>query len=150
MSGSNRNAQVSIEFLMATSLILIIFMIMGFVIYQKYVAVTDIKIDIAGRHIANIIAGNINEISGAGDGYSQYLNLPAGIYGNSYVVEFYKDEPTVFVRSEMTWSAPLFTTKINCNMAICSTSGGKIVMNINNSTMVKVINRNETIYLDAL
>lgn len=136
------------EFLISVSLILIIFMVMSLVIYQKYVAVTDIKVDIAGRHTANTIAENINEVSSVGHGYSQFFTLPAGIYGYSYITEFYKNEPTVFVKSEMTWSAPLFTANITCLMNICETSGDITRINVNSTKRVRVSNHDGIIYLE--
>ncbi len=136
------------EFLISISLVLIIFMIMGIVIYQKYVGVTDTKIDIAGRHTADTIAENINEISSVGNGYSQFFTLPGEIYGDSYTVEFYKNEPAVFVKSGMTWSSPLFTTNITCLMSICETSGDITRINLNSTKKVRISNHEGVVYLE--
>ncbi len=136
------------EFLIVISLVLIIFMIMNLVIYQKYVAVTDLKKNLEGRHTAKTIAENINEISSLGQGYSQYFTLLAAIYGDSYIVEFYKNEPTVFVKSEMTWSAPLFTANITCLMNTCETVGNVTVINVDSTKKVKVSNHEGIIYLE--
>ena len=140
-------AQVSMEFLITVFLIMLLFIIMGFFIYQKYVTSTYIKLNIAGQQLTNSIADSINEISAVGDGYYQYITLPASIYGESYTVRFYKNEPTIFVYTDvMSWSAPLVTSNIGCGRrGICLTkyndTNKEIYMHITNRTEVKLVNR---------
>lgn len=144
-----RKAQASSEFLVTMALILLILIILGFIIHQKYIATNDLKVDIKGGRIVGSIAANINEIYISGSGYSQYLELPYQVYGNNYTVKFYYNEPVVEVSAlGMTWSSPLYTPWVNCSLNICYTEGGITTMNVNSSIRVRARNKNGVIYLE--
>lgn len=117
----NRRAQVSIEFLVVASVILLLFVIMGYVINQKMRQAYDIKLDVEGQSVANDIAAVINQVVSVGDGFSQKLVLPADVMDTGvYHVRFYADDPTVYVEAGgMTWSAPLYTTNVSCAIDEC-------------------------------
>ncbi len=141
-------AQASAEFLVTLSLVLILFIIIGFILLQRFNATTYMKFDIEGQDVANSIAGGINEMAITGDGYYLYLDPPGDIQGMPYTVSFYVNESILELRVlDMTWASSLSTPRINCTLSICSFNGRKTTMQINESIRIKIENRDEVIYL---
>jgi len=141
-------AQASMEFLITMSLILIIFIIIGFVIFQKFTSTTYMKFDIEGQDVANSIAEGINGMAIAGDGYYLYLTVPGDIQGMPYTVSFYVNESVLELSAlDMNWASPLSTPYVNCTMDICSFDGQKTTMDVNESMRIKIENNDEVIYL---
>ena len=144
-------AQSSLEFLVTMSFILILLIILGYVIHEKYAKTNDLKLHIVGMRVSKTIADNMNEISSVGDGYSQYFTFPARLYGNNYTLRFYSQEAGVTVDSKMTWWAPLFTTKINCGMkecdGMCNKTGREVCMQVNERITAKIVNRGGNVLL---
>lgn len=151
-SGDDK-AQVSMEFLITTALVLVVFTVSGLLINQKFVESTDVKVDIEGKSVVRRIAGNINAVSKAGNGYSTQFTLRGTLYGgNDYNVTFYDNEAAVWVYSgNNIWMAPLITTKIDCNPPTCSLAGGIKVIHIGGGmTKLAVENINGTISLEKV
>ena len=145
---NKRKAQASMEFLVTMSLVLIIFIIIGFVIFQKFNSTTYMKFDIEGQDAANSIADEINGMAIAGDGYYLYFTLPSDIQGMPYTVSFYVNESVLELNTlDMSWASPLSTTRVNCTMSICSFDGKKTIMNVNETRRIKIENDDEIIYL---
>ena len=143
-----RKAQASMEFLITMSLILIIFIIIGFVIFQKFNSTTYMKFDIRGQDVANSIADGINGMAIAGDGYYLYFTLPGDIQGMPYTVSFYVNESMLELNAlDMTWASPMSTPRINCTMSICSSDDQKTVMSVNETRRITIENVDEVIYL---
>lgn len=141
-------AQASMEFLITMSLILLIFSIISFVIFQKFNSTTYMKFDIEGQDTAKSVAEGINAMAIAGDGYYLYLTLPGDIQGMPYTVSFYVNESMLELSAlDMTWSSPLSTPYVNCTMSICSSDDQKTTMAINESMRIKIENKDEVIYL---
>ncbi|MFH1721307.1 MAG: hypothetical protein ABH950_01740 [Candidatus Altiarchaeota archaeon] len=113
--------QVSIEFMIVTSIILLLFVIMGYVVNQKMRQAHDLKLDISGDAVTDQIASAINEVVSVGDGFSQKLVLPSKIYSeDEYRVRFFPNDSSVYVEAgPMTWSAPLYTTGVSCAIEEC-------------------------------
>lgn len=147
-----KSAQVSMEFLVVFSIILIIFIITSFFLYQKVTQANEIKVNIAGKKISNSIAESINEVFIVGEGFSKILELPEKIFFDNYLVKFYSQEPSVFVFTErLSWSSPLSTPEINCTMSICSYSNGVTTINVVDLTStlkIRIVNKDEKIYLE--
>lgn len=143
-----KKAQVSLEFLVVMGLVLLIFSVMGYVIYQKYIELSDLRLYMTGRRIANTLAENINQINIVGEGYSQYLTLYTRYPGDEFNITFYRNEPTVFVEKEMTWHAPLLTTEVYCCLPnICEMDVTRTIMHLNSTLSTEVINYNNTVYI---
>jgi len=145
---NKEKAQASAELLITLSLILLIFIIVGFVLFQKFNATTDMKFDMEGQRIANSIAEGINEIAIVGDGYSHYINLQGDIQGLDYTVRFYANESIVEVNTlDMTWTSPLSTPRVDCTLDICSSDGKIITMQVDSARRVRIENKDEIVYL---
>jgi len=145
---NQEKAQASMEFLVTMSLILMIFSVIGFVIFQKFTSTTYMKFDIEGQDIANSIAEGINWMAIAGDGYYLHLTLPGDIQGMPYTVSFYANESVLELSAlDMSWASPLSTPYVNCSLSICSFDGQKTTMNVNESMRIKIENNDEVIYL---
>jgi hypothetical protein len=100
-------------------MVLVIFIIMGVVIYQKAVVSSEFKLETQGKRVLYTIAENINEMASVGGGYHKCFTLPGELYGGrKYQVLMYSDEPTVFLETEdIIWSAPIATANVSCNMS---------------------------------
>ncbi|MFC2154740.1 hypothetical protein ACFLRC_04595 [Candidatus Altiarchaeota archaeon] len=137
---------MSIEFMIVVSIILLVFIIMGYAINQKMREAYLLKFDISGRAVADQIADAINEIVSVGDGFSQKIVLPPRVYtAVNYTVHFYPDDPTVFVKAEdKTWSSPLYTTNISCAVEEC-----RYKCNQTPEEVCLNVDKNRTIELEA-
>lgn len=157
--GGRRQGQVSIEFLVVLAMVLMLFVIMGYVIHQKYVRSDDLKTELHGKRIVYAVAESINKISTVGDGYSQYLDLPGGLSGNrEYSIVFYRGEPKIFLQgsslvggSTMVWSAPLFNQEIYCVLGECNNRCNKtrdqLCLQVNDSLKIRASNYEGAVYL---
>jgi uncharacterized protein (UPF0333 family) len=144
--------QVSLEFLIVTSVVLLVLVVMGIVLYQKYVEYADLRLYVTGRNIANTVAENINQMSMVGDGYSESFTITPRYSGDEYNITFKKNEPTVFVSvQEMTWQAPLLTTEVYCCLPkICTNYADKVVLYLNNTLSTRVINYQKKVYIGVV
>jgi len=151
---SNKNkAQVSLEFIVILAIVILVFAVMGFVIYMKYVELSDLRLHMTGRRIANTLADNINQISIVGEGYSQFFTLYTRYPGDEFNITFYRKEPTVFVENiekEMTWYAPLLTTGVYCCLDICEMDENRTMIHLNSTLTTEVINYNNTVYIGEI
>ncbi len=134
--------------MVAFSIILLLFVVLSVLLYQKVVQTNEIKTDLAGQRLVNSLAEAINNVYLAGDGFSQIISLPGEIAQKEYEVRFFAEEPTVFLSTEkQSWSAPLFTPEVNFTLGMeCIVSYAKN-LTIDSVTEVKVINQDERIYL---
>ncbi len=143
-----KKAQVSLEFIITLSIVLILLVVMGVVIHQKNAEITAINIDVQGKRVTDSIADNINEIYTVGDGYSTTFSLPENLYGDTgYMVAFYRDEPRVSVETDngFSWSRPLATHEICCGASLCNCTENstECFFRANkNTTDIKARNRN--------
>lgn len=157
---SKVKGQVSIEFIIVLAITVLIFMVMGIVIYQKYSRTAELKISMHGNRVARMIADNINEISAVGSGYSLILNLPARLEGGwNYTISFFRSEPTVFmhgggfIRGDILyWSAPLYTENIVCLLPecnnLCNATPDETCLKVGDDSIdVRVVNEDGIIFL---
>jgi hypothetical protein len=148
MNSNKNKAQASLEFVIVMSIMLFVFAIMGFVIYQKYVELSDLRLYLTGRRVANTLADNINQVNIVGEGYSQRFTVYTRHPGDNFNVTFLRDEPVLVVENEMTWYAPLLSTEIYCCLPdICEMGENKTIMRLNSTLTTEVINYNESIYI---
>lgn len=148
---SNKNkAQVSIEALVVFALILLVFTAMGVVIHQKSLDVSDLRVHIIQRRIANTLAENINQMNIVGEGYSQHFTLYTRYPGDEFNITVYRGEPTVFVEKELTEHAPLLTSEVYCCLDICEMDENKTVMHLNSTLTLEVINDRGKIFIGGV
>jgi uncharacterized protein (UPF0333 family) len=145
-------AQVSMEFFVTLSISLLIFIIIGFVIHQKYAESVETKIHLDGKRVVRSIADNINTVSKSGDGYYTYLTLPGRIYGyGNYTVGFYGGEAVVWVYSDVdVWSEYLITSQVDCGPEICDSTANVKTIRINESLRVKIGNKDGVVWIDEV
>lgn len=147
METKNNKGQISLEFLIVTSLVLLVLVVMGLVIFQKYSEWSAMRLHVTGRNLADNLADGINEISIVGHGYSQYVTLYTRFPGDEFNVTFKKGNPIVFVEQDMTWHAPLLTSEVYCCLPSCETESDKTVLHINATKPLRIINYQNKIYL---
>jgi hypothetical protein len=145
-------AQVSLEYLIVTSLVLLFLVVMGVILYQKYSEWADLRTQLAGRSAANTMAESINQVVASGDGYWQTLSVRSRYPGDEFNLTFKRNEPTVFIdMQDMTLYAPLLTTNITCCPPLCVITGSgdnmKTILPLNNTLSTKVINRGNVIFI---
>ena len=101
------------------AMVVVLLIVMGVAIHQKYSASMEFKTNAHGKRIAYKIAENINEISAVGDGYSQCFTIPGQITGGRYYhIVFYPDDPTAYVvTQDGVWAAPLYTVNVTCSVS---------------------------------
>ncbi|MCK4491075.1 MAG: hypothetical protein KAU03_00520 [Candidatus Altiarchaeales archaeon] len=134
-------SQVSMEFLVTLSIVLLIFIVSLLVLFNKHVASNDLRLEISTKRLANTVADNINEISAVGPGYSQQFTIPGTLYGNrEYSLVFYRHETRVEINAGETSSSPLFTSNVGCSMTICNTSTKNITLTPTNQTRIRLWN----------
>ena len=140
------------EFFVTLPISLLIFILMGFVIHQKYAESMETKIHLDGKRVVRRVADNINTICKAGDGYSTQFVLPGRIYGhNNYAIAFYSNETVVWMYSEGdTWMASLITSQIECRPGACDSVGGVETINVNKNIRLGVENEDGVIWIERI
>jgi len=144
----NNKAQVSLEYLIITSLLLLILIAMGIVLYQKYSEWADLRTHLAERTATNTIAETINQVVSSGDGYWQTFTVYSRYTGDEFNITFKRSEPAVFIETEdMTMHAPLLTANVTCCLPQCTSDGERTTLYLNAALSSKVINRRNQIYI---
>jgi hypothetical protein len=140
--------QVSLEYLVVLSLILLFFVIMGVMLYQKYAEWANLRTYLAGRTAANTLAETIDQAVMSGDGYWQTFTIHSRYPGDEYNITFASKNPTVFVETEgMTLHAPILTGNINCTFSACSKTEDGFLLRLNDTVYLRASNRRNQIYL---
>ncbi len=144
-------SQVSVEFLTTLSLVLLLSIVMGFLFHNKVILTSNFRKEILVRDILLELAENINSISVAGHGHSQYVTLPPNPLGDrSYGISLHSDEASVFMDLEdINKFAPIFTQRIECTMDDCWTNqtAGKTHLEVRMPTRVRVANLLDSVCL---
>ena len=149
--GHNGRGQVSIEYLIVASLVLLFLVVMGVMLYQKYTEWADMRTYLAGRTAAITTAESIDQVATAGDGYWQTFTIRSRYVGDEFNVTFKPNNPTVFIEMQgMTMHVPLLTSNISCNIPACNTTPEGIVLHLNNTASLRVINNHNQIYIDQV
>lgn len=148
---NNDKAQVSLEYLIVTSLVLLFLVVMGVILYQKYTEWADLRTHLSGRSAANTMAESINQVVIAGDGYWQTLTVRSRYVGDEFNITFKRNEPAVFIdMHDMTMHAPLLTANVSCCLSICTFDGERTILPVNTTLSTRVINRHNQIYIGAV
>ena len=129
--------QASMEYILVMGIVMLIFMVVLMVIYEKNSEIVQTKIFLEAKVVTNSIATNINTISVQGDGYYKYFTIPEKLYGETdYNITLYinsvelrwGDSPDYYY----TWSKSLITANVNGSV---------------NKGLNKVINCDGTVYI---
>ncbi len=123
-----RRGQTGVELMVVLGIIMVLFIIIGFLVYRAYVRSNDLKIYIAGERLVNRIADKINTLNAVSDGHSTTLSIPAELFGaRNYTVKFYENESAAFIEgsafstgSDLRFSSPLSTSNVNCLLPECT------------------------------
>lgn len=145
-------AQVSLEYLIVTSLVLLFLVVMGVIISEKYTEWADLRTQLVGRSAANTMAESINQVVLSGDGYWQTLSVRSRYVGDEFNITFKRNEPTAFIEmQDMTMHAPLLTTNITCCPPLCVIVGSgdnmKTILPLNTTLSTRVINHGNVIFI---
>lgn len=150
-TGKRSKAQVSLEYLIVTSLVLLFLVVMGVILYQKYTEWADLRTHLAGRAAANTMAESINQVVASGDGYWQSFTVRSRYPGDEFNITFKRNEPTVFIDlQDMTMHAPLLTSNVTCCLPACTYDGERTVLYMNTTLTSKVINYRNQIYIGSI
>ncbi len=145
--------------MVVVGVVLMVFIILGYVVYRNFVKSNDLKIHIDGTRVANHVADSINTVNVLGDGYSTTSMVPGTLYGGRpYTVNFYENESAVYLMgsgfstgSELTFSSPLYTSQIECLLPGCASgcnqTGGEQCLQVNDSMTVKLTGWGGSVYL---
>lgn len=138
---------------------LIIFIMLGYIVYRNYVKSSDLKVYIFGAHLANHLADNINTLNAVGMGYETKIMMPEKLYGHrDYKVSFFENESSVFLTGssfakghELTFSAPISMSSIHCLLPQCNGSCNKSSIEecfeVNETMTIRLVRYVDGIYL---
>jgi hypothetical protein len=158
MDRKNR-CQASIELMVVVGVLLMIFILVGVLVYRSYVKTTDLETYIFGTRLTNHIADNINSLNAVGEGYSNVFTVPPLMQGGqSYTIDFYNGESSIFTEggglshsSELKYSSPISTSNIRCVMRECNGRCNLTVDNqclqVNDTMNIRLAKRAGTVYL---
>jgi len=146
----DRKAQISVEFMVVTSIVLLTFMVMSFIIYFKYVEYSDLSLDLRGKEIAKKFAENINQMVIVGDGYAKYISLQVRYPGDEYNITVWRDKPELLVENRWDWSVPLLTSKVYSCLPEAVSTCEKTVITVNSSKRIPIENHNNRVYIGPI
>jgi len=161
MNKPNR-CQVSVELMVVTSVLITIFIIVGFMIYRNYVKTQDLKLHVFGNRLAKNIASQINALNVVGDGHATRMSLPERLLGGgNYTVNFYPGESSVFVEGggfswgpELKFSSPISTERVVCLLqqckGQCNTTTENQCLQVNGTLDVRLVRYDGTVYITPL
>ncbi|MEA1924735.1 MAG: hypothetical protein U9M95_02595 [Candidatus Altiarchaeota archaeon] len=148
---NNSKSQVSVEFLVTLSLVLLISIVMGALFHNKIILTSNFRKEIVVRDIVRELAENINSICMVGHGHSHYVTLPTSPLGDgSYEISLHSGEASVFIDMEgINKFAPVFTQRIECTMDDCWTNqtASKTYLTVRKPTRVRINNLLDSICL---
>lgn len=140
-------------------IVVMIFILMGAMIYRNYVRTNDLKIYIFGVRLANSIADHINALNAVGNGHETVVNVPGRLWGQrNYSINFYPRENTVFIDAgsfstggDLKVSSPLSTSNIVCLLDECTrgcnSSKGHQCLQVNDSRDIRLVKYQGKIFL---
>jgi len=110
-------AQGSPEFTVVVSFVLLVFLVMTLVVFQKQSETYNFQVFLDAKRVASTVASNINMISQNGHGYYRYFSLPEKLYGyTDYDINFGRENLTesfLWINySDTTYSVPLITSNV--------------------------------------
>ena len=159
MSTRCQSGQAGIEFMVILGVTLLIFIMLGYMVFQNHLKSSDLKVYISGVHLANHISDSINTLNAVGLGYSTTLSIPDTLYGHrDYRISFFENESSVFVTGssfakghELTYSSPVSTSSINCLLSQCegrcNGSAAEECLRVNGSMTIRLVRYVDGIYL---
>lgn len=105
-TGRPRSAQGSVEFVIVIGIVALVFLVMLFVIVDKWQEANEFKTFTDVRKVARTLSTNINNLAQQGDGYWRYFYLPP--YANGYDYNLSVLENTVVAE----WQGKNYATPI--------------------------------------
>lgn len=132
-SGKHRSAQGSVEFMVIISIVGLIFIVVLFIITQKWQESNDFMTFIDAKKVANTLSTNINNLAQQGHGYWRSFYLPPRVNGYDYNISV--TENNVLVEwQDQNYVMPIVTKKVD---VISLTKGDyNCVMNVNETVYI--------------
>ena len=109
----NANGQSSLEFLYATSMMLLVFAVVALLYYQSQSDSAILSSYAEARRICHLVASQISSVAASGDGTSALLGLPDSLGGRNYSVFLSGQNRTVtVVYAEQGTTCPLSVANV--------------------------------------
>lgn len=151
--------QASVEFILVLGVIIAIFAVLSYLVYEMYVKSNDLKVYIFGTRLANHISDEVNTVNAVGDGHSSYFDVPGTLYGSrEYTISFYRNESSVFIEgssftvgANLTYSSPMSTSQVHCLLPecndVCNKSENEECLEVNGTRRIRVVKYAGKVYL---
>ena len=149
-----KKGQVSVEFVTVIGILLVVFMMAGYVVYTRYARTSDLKVYIDGLMVVTPLADTINTVNTVGDGYSLFYEIPAKLYAFSdYNISFYPRESAVFIHGSsfaksrtLFFSSPISAIGVECYMkycdGVCNTTVDETCIRVNETIKTRIKRHN--------
>jgi len=100
------------EFTVVISFVLLVFLVMLLIVFQKQVDTYQLKVYLDAKKVAHSVADNINMISRNGHGYYRYFPMPDYLHGYTEYNIIVADKFIEIEYDTQTWSAPIITNNV--------------------------------------
>jgi hypothetical protein len=100
------------EFSVVTGFVLLIFLLVLIMVFQKQSETHDFQVFLDAKRVASIVSGNINMISQNGHGYYRYFSVPKQLYGYTDYNMAIADNFLEISYTGTTWSVQLPTNNV--------------------------------------
>lgn len=150
--------QASVEFMMALTVTIAVFLVASYFIYFKIARTFDYRLFLHGTHVVNSFASSINSVSAVGSGYSMVLTIDPMFSGSQpFLIRLYEDEPQVFIEggafsrgNQLFFSSPISTIDVGCTLAECQMGCNETdrerCIYVNESIEARLTNFDEKVY----
>jgi hypothetical protein len=133
---SKKDAQGSVEIIMSFSMILLLFIIVILITFQKQGEAHDIQVSLDAQRITKTLSENINSISKNGDGYYTYFTLPNYVYGYTDYDFSISSNFLEISYSGINWESQLVTDNITMTPLVKGHDSENCIMNENGRVVV--------------
>jgi hypothetical protein len=107
-----RKSQGSPEFNVVVSFVLLLFLIILLISFQKQDEMNDLQVFLDAKRVAQTLADNIDMISRNGDGYYRYFSLPEYLHGH-LAYEINTSDNFVWINyTDTTWATSIITSNV--------------------------------------
>lgn len=100
------------EFTVVISFVLLVFLVVLFIVFQKQVDSYQMKVYLDAKKVSHSIADNINMISRNGHGYYRYFSVPEYLHGYTEYTITVADKFIEIGYDNQNWAAPVITNNI--------------------------------------
>ncbi len=134
-----RKAQGGPEFSIVISFVLLVFLVMTFLTFQKQDETRMTNLFLDAKKAGSRLAGNINAISKNGDGYYRWFSLPGQLYGSTDYNFTIEENFLSMDYGEGTWASPLLTNNASIECLSKGEDGQNCIVNEEGKVVVNEI-----------